>query len=300
MIRPLSFALLFGLLTCRPSRPDASPRTWVYQLQNADPAQLTATAFDVVEMDYARDGTDATAYTPEEIQTLRASGKLVLAYLSIGEAENYRFYWDPSWDTLPPPWLGPENPDWPGNFPVRYWDPAWQQLILAYLHRILQQGFDGVYLDRVDSYAFWADSLGTAEAAQRMIRWIQTLAESARAVHPGFWIIPQNGEEVLAYDTAGTLRQIVSGWAVEDLFFNETTPIPDSITQKRLTFLRSLPDSALRLSVDYVDDGSGLTGVNRERIRTYLNRARLAGLIPYAARTDRTLDRINILPGLQP
>ncbi len=94
---------------------------------------------------------------------------------------------------------------------MRYWDPAWQRLILVYLHRILQQGFDGVYLDRVDVFAFWADSLGMAEAARRMIRWIQILAESARTVHPGFWIVPQNGEDVLAYDTAGILRKIVSG-----------------------------------------------------------------------------------------
>ncbi|MCF6191907.1 MAG: endo alpha-1,4 polygalactosaminidase, partial [Candidatus Hydrothermae bacterium] len=98
MNRSLPLVLLLGPLGCRPSPTDTHPHTWVYQLQNADPTQIAATAFDVVVMDYARDGTDATAYTPQEIQTLQASGKLVLAYLSIGEAETYRFYWDPSWD----------------------------------------------------------------------------------------------------------------------------------------------------------------------------------------------------------
>ncbi|EKD76745.1 MAG: hypothetical protein ACD_43C00005G0001, partial [uncultured bacterium] len=61
--------------------------SWVYQLQNADINDLSNTTYDVVVIDYAKDGTDDTAYTREQIQSLQASGKIVLAYLSIGEAE---------------------------------------------------------------------------------------------------------------------------------------------------------------------------------------------------------------------
>ena len=46
---------------------------------------------------------------------------MVLAYLSIGEAEDYRGYWDPSWvdasgvpiPGVAPAWLGAENPECP-------------------------------------------------------------------------------------------------------------------------------------------------------------------------------------------
>ncbi|TAN37800.1 MAG: hypothetical protein EPN23_04615 [Verrucomicrobia bacterium] len=46
------------------------------------------------------------------------------AYLSIGEAGDYRGYWEKEWSAQPPTWLGAENPDWKGNFKVRYWQPA--------------------------------------------------------------------------------------------------------------------------------------------------------------------------------
>jgi len=78
--------------------------------------------------------------------------RLVLAYLSIGEAEDYRADWSPSWALRPPAWLGDENPDWPGNYAVRYWDPEWQAIVFARLDGLIAAGFDGVYLDKVDAF----------------------------------------------------------------------------------------------------------------------------------------------------
>ena len=34
---------------------------------------------------------------------------------------SYYVYWQPEWKDAPPSFLGPENPDWPENFKVRYW-----------------------------------------------------------------------------------------------------------------------------------------------------------------------------------
>jgi cysteinyl-tRNA synthetase len=51
---------------------------------------------------------------------------IALAYMSIGEAEEYRFYWQPEWAYAPPAWLGPENPDWQGRCEIvaAFFDPA--------------------------------------------------------------------------------------------------------------------------------------------------------------------------------
>jgi len=69
------------------------------------------------------------ALTASEVASLRikANGgsRLIIAYLSIGEAEDYRYYWQTEWQTNLPPWLAEENPDWPGNYKVRYWDKDW-------------------------------------------------------------------------------------------------------------------------------------------------------------------------------
>lgn len=106
---------------------------------------------------------DDITFTAQEIARLKtkANGgqRLVLAYLSVGEAEDYRYYWQSSWTQTPPSWLEPENPNWPGNFKVQYWHPQWQSLLLgspnAYLDRIISAGFDGTYLDLIDAYYYF-------------------------------------------------------------------------------------------------------------------------------------------------
>ena len=114
---------------------------------------LAAVNVDLLVVDAeAEDG----RLTPDEIDRLRrkpnGARRLVLCYLSIGEAEAYRDYWDPEWESNPPDWLLSENPNWPGNYLVRYWDTEWQAIVFDQLDRIMEAGFDGVYLDLVDAY----------------------------------------------------------------------------------------------------------------------------------------------------
>jgi len=83
----------------------------------------------------------------------------VLSYMSIGEAEDYRYYWQPTWNTSKPEWLESENPDWPGNFKVKYWYKSWQEIIYgnngSYLKKIIDAGYDGVYLDIIDAFEYF-------------------------------------------------------------------------------------------------------------------------------------------------
>jgi len=106
------------------------------------------------------------ALTNDDINQLRqkANGgsRLLLAYLSIGEAENYRYYWQNEWDTNKPAWIKAENPNWPGNYKVAYWDEDWQDIIFgkpdSYLQKIMDAGFDGVYLDIIDAFEYFEEN----------------------------------------------------------------------------------------------------------------------------------------------
>jgi len=149
--------------------PNSSPVTldsvqdFIYILQHSEALSrsvfldsLASLGFDLIVMDYADDG---GAYTSSEISTLKQeSNAILLAYMSIGEAEDYRFYWQEEWSSKRnrPDWIEGENPDWKGNYLVRYWEDAWQEIIFgadsSYLDAIISQGFDGVYLDKIDSY----------------------------------------------------------------------------------------------------------------------------------------------------
>ena len=123
---------------------------------------IEETNYDIVIIDLFYDD---IALTTEEISSLKikANGgsRLVIAYMSIGEAEDYRYYWQAAWETVPPSWLVEENPEWAGNYKVRYWDKNWQKVIYgnddSYLKKIFNAGFDGVYLDIIDAYEYFED-----------------------------------------------------------------------------------------------------------------------------------------------
>ena len=122
---------------------------------------LKKTNYDILIIDLFYDSWAEGKLTYDDVEALRvkANGgrRLVIAYLSIGEAEIFRFYWKDEWEDNPPDWLGEENPAWPGCFKVDFWDLEWQKIIFgeenSYLTKILAAGFDGVYLDLVD--IFW-------------------------------------------------------------------------------------------------------------------------------------------------
>lgn len=124
---------------------------------------LTKTNYDIIIIDlFFNREVQLTHNDIIDLQNKFNGGKrLILCYMSIGEAENYRYYWEPGWEIGRPVWLVDPNPEWPGNFKVRYWDPEWQSIIFgnddSYLDRILETGFDGVYLDVVDAYEYFEE-----------------------------------------------------------------------------------------------------------------------------------------------
>lgn len=103
------------------------------------------------------------ALTAEETASLKqkAGGgrRLVYAYMSVGEAETYRYYWQPQWSDDLPDWLAEANADWENNFKVKYWRPEWQAILYgseeAYLDKIISAGFDGAFLDVMDAYYYY-------------------------------------------------------------------------------------------------------------------------------------------------
>jgi cysteinyl-tRNA synthetase len=122
---------------------------------------VISTNYDLLIMDLYFDET--TEFTTAEITQLKikANGgkRLVISYMSIGEAEDYRYYWQSGWKPGKPSWLEGENPDWAGNYKVKYWEPEWQKIIYgnedSYTKKILNAGFDGVYLDIIDAFEYY-------------------------------------------------------------------------------------------------------------------------------------------------
>jgi len=181
----------------------AGAQSWGYQLQNVEAKALDATTYDVLVVD-AGSGDGKWGLSRDDIRRLKSkpdgSRRIVLAYINIGEAEDYRYYWQKAWDKTPPAWMGAENCRWRGDHRVRHWAPEWQRLIFgsptSYLARLVDAGYDGAWLDRVDIFYYWRGERW--QAADDMVRFVTALSAWAKARREGFLIVPQNGEELLS------------------------------------------------------------------------------------------------------
>lgn len=267
-----ALALLGAACACAadsqaPSPPER-PRSFAYVLQaerlgktrEQAVARLASCGRDWLVLDPSYDGGPDGRWSAPELQALRAGkpGRKLLAYLSIGEAESYRAYWRREWDAgrdgrpdaRAPAWLAAENPEWKGNYRVKYWDAQWQALALEALDAAVSQGFDGAYLDLVDAFETfeydaarkdWVDDRENPETGrtyrQDMHAWVSKIAERARRAKPGFLVIPQNGSQLLA--RAG-YAELVDGIGVEDLFTDGNRTQPREHVDFVLGFLKRL------------------------------------------------------------
>jgi cysteinyl-tRNA synthetase, unknown class len=266
------------LRNCRQAHAPRYP-----QLQRARP-ELIPYEVDLLVIDVARDASDRQPFTTADIAEFRkrpgAPDRIVLAYMSIGEAETYRTYWRTSWMSpvlgplMRPAWLGRENTEWKGNYLVRYWQPGWQKLIVAprrshldafwqdilgaelpYIDTAIEAGFDGVYLDRVDSFAPWEKAFPAAQDAMRA--FVASISAYAKTRRPGFLIVPQNGEE-LTRDPE--YLKVIDAIAKEELVFGleggEHENAPDEIFHAMEMLDRVARTGRPVFVVEYIGDAS--------------------------------------------
>ena len=161
---------------------------------------------------------------------------MVVSYLSVGEAEDYRTeYFAKEYMTEDAPdWLLGENKDWAGNRIINVCSEGWQKTMLgdgtgrsvynsvepSPLQRLIDLGFDGVYLDRVDVYEEVMKLCPDAEA--RMVDFVVRLAAEARKHDPHFLVIMQNAEELLKHPRLATVidamakESLIHGWGGGD------------------------------------------------------------------------------------
>ena len=132
--------------------------------------------------------------------------KLTIAYIDIGQAEDWRTYWQAGWGIGNPSWIVANDPDgWEGNYPVAYWHPEWQDIWLnpqnGYLKQLIDTGFDGIYLDWIEAYSdenvITAALNDSVDPQAEMVLFIQKMRTLSQSLSPGFTIIGQNAIELV-------------------------------------------------------------------------------------------------------
>jgi cysteinyl-tRNA synthetase len=239
-----------------------NPASFAYILQSdsfaktkpAAVAQLKESGRDWIVLDATF--ASNTPWEHADLDTIRSgkAGRKVVAYLSIGEAEDYRPYWQSEWvsngkrTAAAPVWLGIENPEWKGNYQVKYWSADWQKLMLPMIDDAMARGFDGVYLDIVDGFQTYEQGVDdylddrmnpeTRQTYRRdMVDWVKAIASRARAKNPEALVIPQNGSQLATHKD---FLEVISAQGIEDLFTNGNKLQPASHTDEILGHLKTL------------------------------------------------------------
>ena len=213
---------------------------WMYQLQNLYEQEaieaLDNTAYDLLVVEPGHNFSEYPYDVEFLIDSLKykpnGEERIVLAYIDIGQAEDYRDYWQEDWIAPTdrshgePDFLITIDPDgWSGNYPVAYWDKNWQIIWLeqgGIIEGLAEFGFDGIYLDWVEAY----DDDKVREAAEQdglnpeleMIYFIDALGEAGKLVKPDFLVVPQNAPYLLDEDPE-YYTSIIDAVAFEDTWF---------------------------------------------------------------------------------
>jgi len=274
---------------------DAPYKVWVYQLQNASPVELSKLGADIVVIDYSYDGSDEKRYLKEDIEKIKKAGSIVLSYINIGQAEDYRFYWRKSWGKSPPGWIIEEDPKWKANYYIKYWRWGWKEIIYSYIDKVLEEGFDGIYLDRVDAFEYLAGigMMSEKRAAIKMIEFIKDISNYIRSKKKNAMIVLQNGERILEYDD-GELLKCVDGWSVEDLFYSckGFKLKSKSVIEERGRYLEIVQNAGkFILVVEYIDVEGDKKAENR--MKELIEMCKKRSYIPYATYSDRKLNKID-------
>ncbi|HHD83930.1 MAG TPA: hypothetical protein ENK93_03540 [Campylobacteraceae bacterium] len=264
-------------------------QNWGYWLQDADIDTIAESPYDLMVIDYSRDGTDQTRYSRGDIAKLQAKGKLVLAYLSIGEAEDYRFYWKAGWHKGRPAFLGGENPDWPGNYKVKFWYKKWwNKALKPYLDKILAAGYDGVYLDLIDAYWYWGEhGYSVRKMANKMVKLVSKINRyTEEESSDGFIVIVQNGLGIVDDASRKSVKryfQAIDGVGVESLFYNYYSKEDQAYRQSLLQ--RFGRQGKKILNVEYI--GEGYYDDYRQKLDKSAPK-----MVGYGADPDAELDRL--------
>ena len=247
---------------------------WLCVYSDVSVKEIVDTNFDLVVI-------DPDEFELEDITDIKNSGKIVIAYLSIGEAENYRFYWDP--DAL---YLLEENPEWEGCYYVDYSNKEWQQIILdEYIPQIKNKGFDGLYLDTLETYNLEDDYPNCSK--ENMIKFVINISSSS--ITQELFIICQNGLEIIM-----NLIDYIDAVGVEETYYKAVyliflylyingIPQRNYITRGNENIMRDLLDIKKNvLTLDY--------SIFPYQIRRCYEKSRSNGFIPYVSTAE--LNRI--------
>ncbi len=212
-----------------------------------------------------------------DADSIGARGGLPIAYLNIGEAEAYRWFYP----EILKDWMLAPNPNWKDHFYIDVNKPGWHTLLIRkVLPAIFHKGFSGVFLDMVD--------VSSPDLYPMLQPGVISLIREIREAYPAKIIIMNNGTFI-----AGDVNELIDGIIVESVFatYDFTTktyvPVNADASAARCAELKLLKKSlGLKIfAIDYALPGDTLTA------RMAARKSSAQGFLPFVSTIE-----LNALP----
>jgi|SRR5579883_417356 len=162
--------------------------------------------------------------------------RLAIAYIDAGEfmrcCSNIDLADQASWfdangnlTAAAPGWFGPQNGSFKGLWVVRDWDPAWQAYVLGEIDKMIDLGFDGVFLDVLYNDSVWGPK-GSAAGKAGVPDYRESQKDFAKAIwrhvrderHNSRFVIVTNYSSVLD----DNVPALTEGLHYSDAFMKES------------------------------------------------------------------------------
>ena len=142
---------------------------------------------------------------PTELTQLKRHGAIAYSYLSVGEVGEHRNWYD----RIPRDAVTGTNGDWNSKL-MNLSDPAWQRFLLQRAAELQRRGYEGLFLDTMDSYQLFVKSDAERKKQEAALA---NLVYRIKRKYPQLSIITNRGFEVI--DRIG---QYIDGVAAESLY----------------------------------------------------------------------------------
>lgn len=268
--------MAYGLSACATS-PEAKqpvkhtePERWAVYYTDVLPA-TTFEAFDLIAFD--------SDHHPD-ITSLKAQGKIMLGYISLGEAETYRSYYN---KIKSKNLLLQESDLWKGHYYIDVRKQAWTKMMLDELiPPILEQGFDGIIIDTTDSAI--EPEMQHPKKFAGMKQGAVNLIKAIRKRYPNIKIMINRGLEILP-QIAGDIDYLMAESTMTDWVPNPKKPVlvDDKTYQYYMDLIRKSQEISPKLKVYSMDywDMSDVEGV-----KYIYAKQRENGFVPYVSSMD--------------
>ena len=246
---------------------------------------------------------------------------IILAYVDIGQAEDWRWYWQTGWTVGNPEWIVSGDPDgWGGCYPVAFWYTDWYNIVIygtqgmSHVQATLNAGFDGIYMDWVEAWndtavLAKAEADGVTNTAQAMFDFIEKIRRYAREeatnADPDYLVVAQNAADLYQEDT-NRYEELIDAIACEAIWYDgdggfddwddprgynvPTDELYPGWTEEVLGYLEPMKGRLPIFCCEYAQD---INGTNYASL-VYTNLALTNGFIPYCTR--RSLQKLSTTP----